>query len=224
MLQAVIFDIDGTLIDSNDLHAEAWQRAFHQFGHEIPYRELRRQIGKGGDKYVPYFLSAEDNARFGKDVDKFKTELFKREYASRIKPFRRVRELFEHIRHEGLRIAFATSSKGEELERYKQLLNVGGLVDEATSKDDARESKPAPDIFSAALEKLGLEPAEAIAVGDTPYDAQACRQIGLIIVGMLCGGFAEQELRDAGCCAVYRDPEDLLERFSESPLATRKAA
>lgn len=224
MLKAVIFDVDGTLIDSNNLHAQAWQQAFRKFGYELPLDRLHHQVGKGGDHYVPHFLTPEDNAKFGKEVDKYKTELFKREYASRIEAFPKVRELFQRITDERLSIAFATSSKGEELEKYKKLLGVDELVSEETSKDDARHSKPSPDIFAAALEKLGLSPSEAIAVGDTPYDAQACGKIGLSIIGLLCGGFGEPELRDAGCQWIYRDPADLLARFEESPLAVRKAA
>ncbi len=224
MLQAVIFDVDGTLIDSNDLHAESWQRAFHHFGFDIPYDELRQQVGKGGDNYVPYFLSPQDNERLGKQIDQFKGELFKREYASRIKPFPKVRELFERIRREGLRIALATSSKGDELAEYKKLLNIDDLLEHETSKDDAEHSKPNPDVFAAALEKLEIPACDAIAVGDTPYDAQASTKIGLRIIGVLCGGFAEQGLRRAGCFAVYRDPADLLKNFDESPFSVRKAA
>lgn len=224
MLQAVIFDVDGTLIDSNDLHAQAWQRAFQHFGYEIPYDRLRSQIGKGGDNYVPHFLKPEDNAKFGKELDHYKSELFKREYASQIVPFPGVRELFERIRNQGLRIAFATSSKSDELAQYKRMLNVDDLVDEQTSKDDADSSKPAPDIFAAALKRLRLKANDAIAVGDTPYDAQACVKLGLPIIGMLCGGFSEAELLEAGCFAIYEDPDDLLLRFDRSPLVPEKAA
>jgi HAD superfamily hydrolase (TIGR01509 family) len=224
LFKAAIFDVDGTLIDSNDLHAQAWQQAFRKFGYELPLDRLHHQVGKGGDHYVPHFLTPEDNARFGKELDKYKTELFKREYASRIKAFPKVSELFQRIDDEGLKIAFATSSKGDELEKYKKLLGVDELVSEETSKDDARHSKPSPDIFAAALEKLRLSASEAIAIGDTPYDAQACGKLGLAIIGMLCGGFSENELREAGCCAIFRDPADLLEHFDESPLAVRKAA
>lgn len=224
MLQAVIFDVDGTLIDSNDLHAESWQRAFKHFGYDFSYDELRGQIGKGGDNYVPHFLSPEDYERVGKQVDEYKTELFKREYASHIKPFPKVRELFERIRDEGLRIALATSSKGDELEQYTKLLNIDDLLEHETSKDDAEHSKPHPDVFAAALEKLDLQARDAIAVGDTPYDAQASTKIGLRIIGVLCGGFPEGELRRAGCFAVYGEPADLLAKFDESPLNVNKAA
>ncbi len=224
MLKAVIFDVDGTLIDSNDLHTQAWQRAFQHFDYDIPYDELRSQIGKGGDNYVPHFLKPEDDDEFGKELDHYKSELFKREYASQIVPFPGVRELFERIRNQGLRIALATSSKGDELAHYKRMLDVDDFVDEETSKDDAESSKPAPDVFAAALKRLRLEAADTIAVGDTPYDAQACTKIGLPIVGMLCGGFSQAELLEAGCFAIYEDPDDLLRRFDRSPLVPERAA
>jgi HAD superfamily hydrolase (TIGR01509 family) len=224
MLQAVIFDVDGTLIDSNDLHAESWQQAFRHFGYDIPYDQLRQQVGKGGDNYVPHFLSPQEYRNIGKQIDSYKGDLFRREYVSRIKPFPNVRELFERIRQEGLRIALATSSKGDELAQYEKLLNISDLLQDETSKDDAAHSKPDPDVFAAALEKLGVQVRDAIAVGDTPYDAQASTKIGLRIIGVLCGGFSERELRSAGCFAVYRAPADLLANFEKSPLSVRNAA
>lgn len=224
MLQAVIFDVDGTLIDSNDLHAKAWQRAFQHFGYDIPYEKLRSQIGKGGDNYIPYFLPPEEYARIGKEIESYRAELIKREYLAKMRPFPRVRELFQRIRAEGLRIALATSSKGDELAEYKRLLKIDGLVDDETSKDDAAHSKPAPDVFSAALERLGIVAKDAMAVGDTPYDAEACVKIGLPIIGLLCGGFEEKDLLQAGCFAIYQDPADLLDRFDRSPLKVERAA
>ena len=224
MLQGVIFDVDGTLIDSNDLHAQAWQRAFRHFGYDIPYEKLRSQAGKGSDNYISYFLSPEDHARIGKELDRYKAELFKREYASKSTPLPGVRELFERIRAEGLRIALATSAKRDEPAEYERILNIEDLAEVETSKDDAGRSKPAPDVFAAALKYLGIGAADAIAVGDTPYDAEACAQIGLKIIGVLCGGFEEDELLRAGCFAIYQDPADLLNRFDRSPLNIKWAA
>lgn len=224
MLKAVIFDVDGTLVDSNDLHAQAWQRAFLKFGYHLPYRELRQQVGKGGDNYIPYFLSPSDNKQVGRELDRYKSELFRREYQRHMRPFPAVRELFERIESQGLKIALATSAKGDELEQYLELLNIKDLLDERTSKDDAAHSKPHPDVFAAALEKLEVVSMEAIAVGDTPYDAQACSKIDLPIMGVLCGGFHEEELRSAGCRAIYRDPADILTHFNQSPLCPEIAA
>ena len=139
-----------------------------------------------------------------------------------MKPFPGVRELFERIKADGLRIALASSAKKEELERYKEIAGIADLVDAETSSDDAEKSKPHPDIFEAALERLeGVAADEAIAVGDTPYDAEAAGKAGIRTIGLLCGGWPEAELREAGCVAIYRDPADLLRQYDRSPLAGR---
>ena len=219
-MRAVIFDIDGTLLDSVDLHARAWVEAFAHFGVETGFAEVRRQIGKGGDELMPVFLSEERIAREGETIEAYRSDLFKRRYLSEVRPFPGVRPLFEHIRSAGLKIALASSGKRSEVEHYTEILEIGDLVDVATSSDDADRSKPHPDIFEAALAKLdGVPPDAIIVVGDTPYDAEAAAKAGLRTVGLLCGGFPEADLRAAGCAAIYRDPEDLLHRFAESPLA-----
>ncbi|MGE8129278.1 HAD family hydrolase [Methylobacterium sp. D53M] len=219
-MRAVIFDIDGTLLDSVDLHARAWVEAFAHFGVETGFAEVRRQIGKGGDELMPVFLSEERIAREGETIEAYRSDLFKRRYLSEVRPFPGVRPLFEHIRSAGLKIALASSGKRSEVEHYTEILEIGDLVDVATSSDDADRSKPHPDIFEAALAKLdGVPPDAIIVVGDTPYDAEAAAKAGLRTVGLLCGGFPEADLRAAGCAAIYRDPEDLLDRFAESPLA-----
>ncbi len=219
-MRAVIFDIDGTLLDSVDLHARAWVEAFAHFGVETGFAEVRRQIGKGGDELMPVFLSEERIAREGETIEAYRSDLFKRRYLSEVRPFPGVRPLFEHIRSAGLKIALASSGKRSEVEHYTEILEIGDLVDVATSSDDADRSKPHPDIFEAALAKLdGVPPDAIIVVGDTPYDAEAAAKAGLRTVGLLCGGFPEADLRAAGCAAIYRDPENLLDRFAESPLA-----
>jgi HAD superfamily hydrolase (TIGR01509 family) len=220
LLKAVIFDVDGTLIDSVDLHARAWQEALARFGKQVEYERVRYQIGKGGDQLMPVFLSEKELEEFGDELETYRGELFKREYISRVKGFPAVPELFERVRAEGLRIALASSAKADELEVYKKAAGIEGLVEEETSSDDAEKSKPHPDIFEAALSRLGdVSPAEAVVVGDTPYDAEAAGKAGMKTVGLLCGGFPEQDLRDAGCVRIYRDPADLLANYDESPLA-----
>jgi len=225
LLKAIIFDIDGTLIDSVDLHARAWQEALAHFGKQVEYERVRYQIGKGGDQLMPVFLSEDELESFGEELEKYRGELFKREYLPRVEGFPRVRELFERIGREGLRIALASSAKGDELKTYKKLARIEDLVEEETSSDDAEKSKPHPDIFEAALERLGdVEPSEAIVVGDTPYDAEAAGKAGLKTVGLLCGGFPEEDLRAAGCVSIYQDPADLLAHFDSSPLAAKPSA
>jgi len=223
MIQAIIFDIDGTLVDSVDLHARAWQEAFRHFGHEVTFEEVRSQIGKGSDKLIPHFLSAEENKRIGEQLDKFRGDLWKSEYLHQVKPFPKVRELFLRIQQDGKQIVLASSAKGDELKTYKKIANIEDLTQEETSSDDVENSKPDPDVIHAALEKLGNpDPDDVVMVGDTPYDAEAARKAGVRTIGVLCGGFPEEELRKAGAVAIYNGPAELLAMYEESPLGERE--
>jgi HAD superfamily hydrolase (TIGR01509 family) len=225
MIKAVIFDVDGTLIDSVDLHAEAWQRALAQFGHNIPYEEVRNQIGKGGDQLMPVFLSEQELREKGEELEKWRGELYKREYMHRVRPFPRVRELLLRLKNEGKQIALASSAKDDEVKYYKEVAEISDLVDARTSSDDAEKSKPHPDIFKAALARLdGVKAEEAIVIGDTPYDAQAAGKAGMATIGLLCGGFSKESLIKAGCVEIYLSPADLLDHFEESMLCEKKAA
>jgi HAD superfamily hydrolase (TIGR01509 family) len=224
LIKAVIFDVDGTLVDSNDLHVEAWREAFRCYGKELSFEELHGQMGKGGDQLMPVFCSKGELERFGEELEQRRVELFKSDYLPRVRPFPRVRELFERIKADGLQIALASSAKEDELERHKKSMRVEDLLEVATSADDAERSKPHPDIFQAALAGLkGVAPAEAVVVGDTPYDVQAAAKAGIPAVGLLSGGFPEESLREAGAVAVYRDVSDLLDNYEESPLAKGRA-
>jgi HAD superfamily hydrolase (TIGR01549 family) len=220
MIRAAIFDLDGTIVDSNELHVLAWEETFRHFGKEIPLERLREQIGKGGDQYLPVFLTELEMREFGNEADEYRGEIFKKKYLPQVRPFPRVRELFERVRSDGKKIALASSGKEDEVHQYEKLARIEGLADSMTSADGVAHSKPKPDVFIAALRTLGnLAPEEAIAIGDTPYDVAAAKKIDLPIIGLLCGGFAEDVLRDAGACAIFRDPADLLERYYQSPLA-----
>jgi HAD superfamily hydrolase (TIGR01549 family) len=214
MIQAVIFDIDGTLVDSVDLHAQAWQVAFRQFGRDVPFADIRSQIGKGADQLLPVFFSAEELQRFGKELEDVRGKIFKERYLPRVKAFPKVRELFERLRSDGKKIALASSAKEDELNVYKQIARIEDLVQAETSRDDVSRSKPHPDIFEAALQALKpAAPAHVIAVGDTPYDAQAATRAGIRVIGVRCGGFPKEQLLAAGCRTLFRDPEDLLSRY-----------
>jgi HAD superfamily hydrolase (TIGR01549 family) len=220
MIRAAIFDLDGTLVDSNELHVLAWQETFRHFGKEIPLEWLREQIGKGGDQYLPVFLDEREMREFGKQADEYRGEIFKKKYLSQVRPFPKVRELIEHLRADGKKIALASSGKEDEVRHYEKLLNIAGLVDSMTTADQVAHSKPKADVFIAALRTLGsIPPDEAIAIGDTPYDVAAAKKIELPVIGVLCGGFSEEVLRDEGAVAIFRDPADLLERYYQSPLA-----
>jgi HAD superfamily hydrolase (TIGR01509 family) len=220
LLKAVIFDIDGTLVDSVDLHALAWQKAFAHFGREIPFQDVRRQIGKGGDQLMPVFLKQDEVDQFGDRLEEYRGELFRRAYLPKVRAFPGVRALFERLKADGKRIALASSAKKDELAAYERIAGIEDLVDAETSADDVEKSKPHPDIFAVALDRLGkMVPTMAIIIGDSPYDAEAARKIGLRAIGLLSGGFPEAELRAAGCLAIYADASDLLARYDESPLA-----
>jgi HAD superfamily hydrolase (TIGR01509 family) len=219
MIRAAIFDLDGTLVDSNELHVRAWQETFRHFGKEIPLERLREQIGKGGDQYLPVFLTEMELREFGPQADEYRGKIFKKKYLPEVRPFPKVRELIERVRQDGKKIALASSGKDAEVHHYEKLLKIASLVDCRTTADQVAHSKPKPDVFLAALHLLKLPVSEAIAVGDTPYDIDAAKKLGLPIIGLLCGGFSEEVLRDEGACAIFRDPADLLDRYYQSPLS-----
>lgn len=218
MADAVIFDVDGTLVDTVDFHAMAWQRTFAHFGKEVGFAEVRAQIGKGGDQLMPVFLSAEEVERRGEEIEGFRKELFRRDYMPRVVGFAHVRDLFEALGARGKRLALASSAKGDELEHYVRAAGIEGLFEIAVSSDVAERSKPHPDIFEAALARLGLEAGAAVVVGDTPYDAEAARKAGVAAVGVLCGGFPERSLKEAGCVEIRADPEALWRNLGASVL------
>lgn len=219
MIRAAIFDLDGTLVDSNELHVLAWQETFRHFGKEIPLERLREQIGKGGDQYLPVFLTEKEMREFGQEAEEYRGQIFKKKYLPQVRPFPKVRELFERVRKDGKKIALASSGKDDEVRHYEKLAGIEGLADAMTTADQVAHSKPKSDVFIAALRELGhLTPEEAIAIGDTPYDIEAAKKIDLPIIGLLSGGFAEDVLRDEGAVAIFRDPADLLDRYYQSPL------
>jgi HAD superfamily hydrolase (TIGR01549 family) len=209
-LKAVIFDIDGTLVDSVDLHATAWQMAFDKFGKKVSFGAIRRQIGKGADQLLPVFFSKDELDQFGDELNSYRSKLFKQEYLPTVKAFPKVRELFERITQDGRQIALASSAKDDELEAYEKIARIADLIETETSSGDVKKSKPYPDVFATALKELGnIAPDQVIAVGDTPYDAEAAAKINLRAIGLLCGGWNEEELRRAGCMVVYQDPARL---------------
>jgi HAD superfamily hydrolase (TIGR01549 family) len=220
--RAAIFDLDGTLLDSVDLHALAWQEAMLKFGHDVIFEQVRSQIGKGGDKLIPVFLSAGEQEDHGKELEAWRGSRFKTKYLPLVRPFAAVPDLLRRVRDAGLRIAVASSAKKDEVDQYLDIAGVTDLVDLKTSSDDVEESKPAPDIFEIVLEKLKIDPAAAVAIGDTPYDAEAAGKAGIATIGVLCGGFPEGSLRQAGCVEIYPGPAALFARFADSLLRGRQ--
>jgi HAD superfamily hydrolase (TIGR01509 family) len=224
MPRAALFDIDGTLVDSVDAHAHAWEEAFARFGKQVSHDEIRSQIGKGGDQLIPFFLTDDEIERFGDDLDEYRAGLYERNYLPWVQPFPRVPELLARLEQAGMLVALASSCRRTELGYYLRMVGGASLVDAAATSDDAEESKPAPDVFQAALDRLEVEPSEAIAVGDSPYDVEAAARAGVATVGLLCGGFEERVLQRAGSIAIFQDPADLLDRLDASPLAPEQRA
>jgi phosphoglycolate phosphatase-like HAD superfamily hydrolase len=217
--QAAIFDVDGTLVDSVDLHAIAWQEALEHFGHHVTFEQSRSQIGKGGDQLIPVFLSEAEQRDHGEELEEWRGNMFKSKYLPLVRPFSAVLELLRRVHDAGIKVAVASSAKMSELEVYLEIACVRDLVDVATSSEDAEQSKPAPDVFQVALKKLGLAGPDAVAIGDTPYDAEAAGKARIPTIGLLCGGFSEADLRKGGCVAVYPGPAALLACIGASPLA-----
>jgi HAD superfamily hydrolase (TIGR01549 family) len=214
MLKAAIFDIDGTLLNSVDQHAEAWQRAFDRYGFHFPFDRIRREVGKGGDKLLGVFLTEKEKRAEGQRIEAYRAALFKYEYLASCKPFPDVRRLFQALRDKGIQRALGSSGKKDEVEVYIRILGIADLVDQYVTSDDVEGSKPDPDTLAAARNKLGgLAPGVCCFVGDSPHDAEAAKRDGTKMIGVLCGGFPEADLRACGASAIYLNPSDLLTRW-----------
>ena len=210
-LQAILFDIDGTLVDSNDIHTECWIEAFDHFGKKIEWDVMRHQIGKGGDLLVPDLLNAREMRTFGEKLKKYRGGLFKKKYVERVKPFPRVQECLRDLPGRGLKLALASSSNPDEVKYYTKLLGVGDLIEGSTSKKDAKFSKPSPEIFEAALETAGSDPEFTLVVGDTPYDILAAHRAALPVAAVLCGGFERELLKKAEF--LFDNVEELVRKL-----------
>jgi HAD superfamily hydrolase (TIGR01509 family) len=216
-LRAVLLDIDGTLLDSNDAHTRAWLDVLGHHGHRVDYETVRRMIGKGGDKVVCELLGlAPDSAAARQISDERKADFLARLPA--LQPTRGARDLLQHLKAIGLRLLVATSAGGPELDALLRQAGVDDLVDIATTSSDAEHSKPDPDIIEVALRKGGLEAHAAVMVGDTPYDIEAAAAAGVATIALRCGGWWDDAAL-GGAVAIYDDPADLLRQFEGSPLA-----
>jgi HAD superfamily hydrolase (TIGR01509 family) len=218
MLKALLCDIDGTLVQSNWLHAEAWQVALGAMGVHLELEELRRQIGKGGDELIPVFVPWWKRSAVEEPLKAFREYIFRADFMARVEPFPQVREFMQRVKGAGITVALASSAHQSELEEYKRIAHIEDLVEVETSADDAAKSKPHPDIFAAALVKLKLPANECMALGDTPYDAEAAGKAGMRTIGVMTGGWSREELLAAGCVEVYESVADLLAHFDESAL------
>ncbi len=216
-LDGVIVDIDGTLVLSNDAHAHSWVEAFASQGYEPSFEQVRSLMGMGGDQLIPkLFPELDKETEPGKTISSYRKELILRDYVPHIQPANGARSLVQKMREAGLHLVIATSASPEELEVMLKIADVEGLLPEATTSDDAENSKPAPDIVEAALQKAQLDPDRVVMLADTPYDIEAAGKAGVGVIAVRCGGFSDQEL--AGAIAIYDDPADLLRHYDDSPL------
>ncbi|WP_437646845.1 HAD family hydrolase [Sorangium sp. So ce362] len=216
-IRGVIFDVDGTLIDSNDAHARAWIDALEEFGHKVHFEEVRRLIGMGGDKLLPRVTGISSDSPEGKRISGRCSEIFMKQLLPELRAFPGTKELLEELHRRGIRIVIASSAKEEKLRELLKLTGADGVIESATSSSDAEQSKPDPDIVQAALGDLRLPPGEVVMIGDTPYDVEAAARAGLRTIGFRSGGWTDSAL--AGAIAVYDGPADLLAHLETSPLA-----
>ncbi|MER3492740.1 MAG: hydrolase [Mastigocladus sp. ERB_26_2] len=217
VLQAVLLDIDGTLVLSNDAHAQTWVDTFREFGYDVSFEQVRSLIGMGGDQIIPRIVPGlTDEEGDGKAIAQQRRKLFLNEYAPKLVPANGARQLVQHMLQSGLRLIVASSASSQEMEVLLKVAQVDDLLTEKTTSSDAEASKPAPDIVEAALGKLNSSPQEVLMLGDTPYDIKSATQAGVGVIAVRCGGFDDAAL--AGAKAIYDDPADLLAHYADSPL------
>ncbi len=218
MVKAVLCDIDGTLVQSNWLHAEAWQVAFGAMGIHLELDVLRRQIGKGGDELIPVFVPWWKQDAVAEPLKTFRRHVFQHGLRQQVEPIPGVRDLLLRMRAAGIKVALATSSANDDLEIMKRVAHIEDLIDKETTSEDTKRAKPHPDIFAVALKKLDLDCSECIALGDTPYDAESAGRAGVRTIGVTTGGWSREDLLAAGCVEVYDGAADLLANFERSAL------
>jgi HAD superfamily hydrolase (TIGR01509 family) len=216
-VHGVIFDVDGTLVDSNDAQARSWVDALKEFGYSVPYEKVRPLIGMGGDKVLPETIGVQKDSELGKQISKRRSEIFKEKYLPNIKAFPDAQKLLDRMRKQGLKLAIATSAQPDELRPLLQIVGAADLIEDKTSSKDVKSSKPDPDVMEVTLKKIGYPANEVVMIGDTPYDIEAARKAGVGTIAFRCGGWKDSDL--AGAIAIYDDPSDLLAHYDSSPLA-----
>jgi HAD superfamily hydrolase (TIGR01549 family) len=217
-ISAVLFDVDGTLVDTNYLHAVTWWEAFRQHGHHVPMVRIHRSIGMGSDKLLDHLLPDERDRAVDDDLQSAHTALYA-SYWPRLKAFAGAAELLRGCANRGLRVVLASSASEREMRALRDALDADDVITAATSASDAQQSKPAPDILQIALERAEVAPEAAVFVGDTVWDVQACQKAELACIAMLTGGIGRDELREAGAVEIYDDPTHLLNVLHDSLIA-----
>jgi HAD superfamily hydrolase (TIGR01509 family) len=218
-LKGVIFDVDGTLVDSNDAHAQSWVDTFKGAGYEVPFEVVRPLIGMGADKLLPRTIGVRHDSEEGKKLIKRRSEIFRERYLSRLRPLPGARALVLRVRDDGLKAIVATSAKDEELKELLEAAEVDDLMEEKATASDAKRSKPDPDIVEAAIEESGVPANKAVMIGDTPYDVEAATRAGVRIIAFRSGGWDDASLK--GAAQIYDGPADLLSHYDASLLGKK---
>jgi HAD superfamily hydrolase (TIGR01509 family) len=209
--RGIILDIDGTLIDSNDAHARAWEEAGEALGYDLPFDRVRPLIGMGADRVMALLLGLAEDSPEGRELTDTCGRIFRRRHLRDIQPLPRVRELLQRLRDDGFTLAVATSASGEQLDGLLDRAGVSDLIQHATSSSDAEDSKPAPDIVEAAIARSNCDRDRLLMIGDTPYDVEAARRARIPIVGVRSGGWDDDELE--GAVGVYDHTGELFDRY-----------
>jgi HAD superfamily hydrolase (TIGR01509 family) len=217
-ISAVLFDVDGTLVDTNYLHTVTWWEAFRQYGHHVPMARIHRAIGMGSDKLLDHLLPGDRDRAVDDELRSARTALYA-PYWLRLRALDGAADLLRACANRGLRVVLASSATEREMRALRDALDAEDVVTTATSSGDAEESKPAPDILEIALERGGVAPDAAVFVGDTVWDVEACKKVGLACIAFLTGGISSEELRAAGAVEIYEGPAELLESLPDSLIA-----
>ncbi|OZV78829.1 HAD family hydrolase [Micromonospora echinospora] len=217
----VLFDVDGTLVDTTYLHTVAWWEALRQFDHAVPMALIHRSIGMGSDRLLDHLLGPERDRASDDRLRDAHDSLFL-EYADRLTPLPHAADLLRACADRGLRVVLATSAAEHEVRALRAALDADDAVDTVTSSADAQQGKPAPDILVAALEQSGLAAERVVFVGDSVWDVAAAGRLGIPCIGLTCGGTGRAELAGAGAVEVYDDPGALLAHLADSPVLGRR--
>jgi HAD superfamily hydrolase (TIGR01509 family) len=215
--RGVLFDVDGTLIDSSYIHTMAWWGAFRQYGHDVPMAAIHQLVGMGGARLVDNLLPSGRDRDEDEDIMASHGALYASHWPS-LRALDGAKELLSQCHAGGLAVALASSARERDLQVMRSVLDADAFIDAATSANDAAESKPAPDILEAALASIGVDAADAVYVGDAVWDMKAAAALGIPSIGVTCGGIQAAQLRDAGAAEVYEGPRDLLENLGSSVI------
>jgi HAD superfamily hydrolase (TIGR01509 family) len=213
-IRGVIFDVDGTLVQSNDAHAHAWEESLKGEGCPITFEMLRVLIGMGGDQILRRLTDIDPDSAQAREVSIRRAGIFIKDYLPDLKPTSGAHDLVQRLHDDGFGLVVASSAQPGELNPLLDVAGVRKLLQNQAPSDQVQESKPNPDIVRAALDRLQMDPAAVVMIGDTPYDVEAAQRAGVRIVGVRCGGWNDDALQ--GAIAVYDSPADLLAHYKES--------